>query len=78
MLEVPGSFSPIEGSKQLCDSFLSFGMSSRWQLDSKRRDGPVVPMHTEPPPTVAMRPAILELVPELLNLNEVLIVILVL
>jgi hypothetical protein len=35
-------------------------------------------MHAESSPTGAMRPAVLELVPELLNLDEVLIVILIL
>lgn len=78
MLKVLGSFSPIESPKQLRDPFLSFRVSSRGQLDSKSRDRTIVSMHTEPSPTIAMRSAVLELVPELLDLNEVLIIVLVL
>ena len=54
MLEVFGLFSPIEGPEQLRDPFLSFGVSSRGQLYSKRRDRTVISMHAESSPTVAM------------------------
>ena len=47
-------------------------------MHSERRDRPIVSMHTEPSPAIAMGSAILELVPKLLNLNKVLIVVLVL
>jgi hypothetical protein len=54
MLVVFGLFSPIEGPEQLRDPFLSFGVPSRGQLYSERRNRTVIPMHTESSPAVAM------------------------